>query len=204
MVVPRAAARSAHVGTVPFGAYSTTTHPPTDTQRQMTQQALDDTGADVRFHLEEGRPDDPTDVVPLALGIFAAVITLGAAGTATGLARADAETDLATLAAVGAPPGIRRLLSAFQCAVVAATGVVLGAVTGIVPAIGLRLVDRRIMLAFHQRQLDEGTAPRITEHVLIVVPWGLLAALLIAVPVVAACLAALATSSRPTTTRRAA
>ncbi|WUD74859.1 ABC transporter permease [Streptomyces sp. NBC_00510] len=203
VVVPRAAARSAHVGTVPFGAYFTTTHPPTDTQRQTTQQALDDTGADVRFHLEEG-PDDPADVVPLALGIFAAVITLGAAGTATGLSRADAETDLATLAAVGAPPGIRRLLSAFQCAVVAATGVVLGAVTGIVPAIGLRLVDRRIMLAFHQRQLDEGTAPRITEHVLIVVPWGLLAALLIAVPVVAACLAALATSSRPTTTRRAA
>ncbi|MFF7213252.1 FtsX-like permease family protein [Streptomyces sp. NPDC008238] len=202
LVVPPAAVRAAHIGTVPFGAYFTTTHPPTDAQRQKTQQALGDTGADVRFHLEEG-PEDPAGVVPLALAVFAAVVTLGAAGTATGLARSDAEADLATLAAIGAPPRTRRLLTAFQCAVVAAAGVVLGAVTGIIPAIGLRLVDRRIVEAFNERQLDEGSASRIIEHVPIVVPWGLLAVLLIAVPLGAACLAALATSSRPTTTRRA-
>lgn len=202
VVVPQAAVQSAHVQTVPLGAYFTTTHPPTDAQRQKTQQGLDNTGADVHFHLEEG-PQDPDDVVPLALAIFAAVVTLGAAGTATGLARSDAETDLATLAAIGAPPGTRRLLSAFQCAVVAATGVMLGAVTGIIPAIALRLVDRRIAEAFNQQQLNEGSAGRIIEHVPIVLPWGLLAVLLIAVPVGAACLAALTTSSRPTTTYRA-
>lgn len=202
LVVPPAAARSAHVETVPFGAYFTTTRPPTDAQRQKTQQALDDTGADVRFHLEDG-PDDPAGVVPLTLAIFAAVVTLGAAGTATGLARSDAETDLATLAAIGAPPRTCRLLAASQCAVVAAAGVLLGAVTGIVPAVGLRLVDRRIATAFDQRQLDEGTASRLIEHVPLVMPWGLLAVLLIAVAMGAAGLAALATSSRPTTTRRA-
>ncbi|MFE0626974.1 FtsX-like permease family protein [Streptomyces sp. NPDC058864] len=203
LVVPPAAAEAAHIGTLPLGAYFTTTQPPSDAQKQKTQQALGDTGADVLFHLEEG-PGDPDDVVPLALAIFAAVVTLGAAGTATGLARSDAETDLATLAAIGAPPGTRRLLSAFQCAVVAATGVVLGAVTGIIPAIGLRLVDRRIVEAFNERQLDEGGSSLIIKHVPIVAPWGLLAVLLVAVPVGAACLAALATSSRPTTTRRAA
>ncbi|WP_326570271.1 ABC transporter permease [Actinacidiphila glaucinigra] len=202
VVVPRAAVRSAHVQTVPFGAYFTTTHPPTDAQRQKAQQALDNTGADVRFHLEEG-PEDPDDAVPLALAIFAAIVTLGAAGTATGLARSDAETDLATLAAIGAPPRTRRLLSAFQCAVVAATGVGLGAVTGIIPAIGLRLVDRRIAEAFNQQQLDLGSASLIIKHVPIAVPWGLLAVLLVAVPVGTACLAALTTSSRPTTTYRA-
>ncbi|MEV7325950.1 ABC transporter permease [Streptomyces sp. NPDC093970] len=202
LVIPPAAAKSAHVETVPFGAYFTTAHPPTDEQRQKTQQALDDTGADVRFHLEDG-PKSPAGVVPLALAIFAAVVTLGAAGTATGLARADAETDLATLAAIGAPPRTRRLLAAFQCAVVAAAGVLLGTVTGIVPAIGLRLVDQRIATAFDQRELDIGTASQTGEHVPIVLPWGLLAVLLIAVPMGVAALAALTTSSRPTTTRRA-
>ena len=44
--------------------------------------------------------------------------------------------DLATLAAVGASPGLRRLLSGSQSVVTAGLGTVLGTVAGLVPAFG--------------------------------------------------------------------
>ena len=55
----------------------------------------------------------------LALLIGTTVITLGAAGIATGLAAADGRADLATLAAVGAAPRTRRLLAGAQALIVA-------------------------------------------------------------------------------------
>lgn len=65
------------------------------------------------------------------LGVVAALVALGAAGIATGLAAADGRADLATLAAVGAGPRVRRLLSLSQSGVISGLGAVLGVLAGL-------------------------------------------------------------------------
>ncbi|WP_351230324.1 ABC transporter permease [Streptomyces sp. NPDC002133] len=204
MIVPPAAADTAGVTTVPYGAYYTTDRTPTTEQRQKLNGELDGSGADAMLHIEEGYTSE-YNIVLLALTVFAGLITIGAAGIATGLAQADAEADLKTLAAVGAPPRVRRTLSGFQCGVVAAMGVVLGSAAGVLPAVGLRLTEQREQMKWYERALNEGyggmDAP---PHVPVVIPWETLAALLVAVPVGAAVLAALVTRSRGALARRAA
>src|SRR5262249_34597656 len=133
------------------------------------------------------------------------LVTVGAAGIATGLAQADSEPDLRTLAAIGAAPGGRRRLSGFQCGVIAAMGVGLGALAGILPAIGLRYADRRRAWRLYHRAIDKGwvgsslRAPNVPVDL----PWGTLLMLLVAVPLGATLLAMLVTRSRPQLTRRA-
>ncbi|UUN28066.1 ABC transporter permease [Streptomyces sp. FIT100] len=202
MIVPPAAAKSAGLTTVPYGAYFMTDQAPTTEQRQKLDAELDSSGADAMLHIEEGYKSE-NNIVLLALTVFAGLITIGAAGIATGLAQADAEADLKTLAAVGAPPRVRRTLSGFQCGVVAAMGVVLGSAAGVLPAIGLRLTQERQQLKWYEKALDEGWGGfHSPPHIPIVVPWETLAALLVAVPVGAAVLAALVTRSRGTLARR--
>jgi putative ABC transport system permease protein len=202
MIVPPAAAEAAGITTVPYGAYYTTDRTPTTEQRQKLDDELGRTGAELELHIEEGYVSD-NNIVLLALAVFAGLITIGAAGIATGLAQADAEADLKTLAAVGAPPRVRRTLSGFQCGVVAAMGVVLGSAAGVLPAVGLLLTEEREQMKWYQRAVDAGyggleTAPQFP----IVVPWQTLAALLVAVPIGAAVLAALVTRSRGALARR--
>lgn len=202
LVVPPAAARQAGLGTVPIGAYYSTGEMPTSEQRQKLDAELDRTGADVSLHIEEGYISE-NSIVMLALTVFAGLITIGAAGIATGLAQADAEADLKTLAAVGAPPRVRRTLSGFQCGVVAAMGVVLGSAAGVLPAVGLRLTEKRQQMGWYQQALDNGWGGAgELPYVPIVVPWETLATLLVAVPVGAALLAALVTRSRGALARR--
>ncbi|MFG3496147.1 FtsX-like permease family protein [Streptomyces sp. NPDC047928] len=199
-----AAAKAAGLTTVPFGGYYSTDSLPSSEQRQKLDEELARTGSEVNLHVEEGFVSEAS-IVLLALTVFAGLITIGAAGIATGLAQADAEADLKTLAAVGAAPRVRRTLSGFQCGVVAVMGVVLGSAAGILPAVGLRLTEQREQLKWYQRALDEGWAGAgAPPHVPIIVPWETLAALLIAVPLGAALLAALVTRSRGAVARRAA
>ncbi|MFE7775486.1 FtsX-like permease family protein [Streptomyces sp. NPDC057445] len=201
MIVPPSAAKAAGLTTVPFGAYFTTDRAPTTEQRQKLDGELDKSGVDAMLHIEEGYTSE-NNIVLLALTVFAGLITIGAAGIATGLAQADAEADLKTLAAVGAPPRVRRTLSGFQCGVVAAMGVVLGSAAGVLPAVGLRLTERREQMKWYEEALDSGFAGFSPPQILIVFPWETLAALLVAVPVGAAVLAALVTRSRGALARR--
>ncbi|WMX46138.1 ABC transporter permease [Streptomyces roseicoloratus] len=203
-VLSPAAAKAAGLSTVPMGAYFTTDHLPSTEQRQKLAGEIAKLGSSVDVTLEEGYVSKYS-IVLLALTVFAGLVTIGAAGIATGLAQADAEADLKTLSAVGAPPRVRRTLSGFQCGVVAAMGVVLGSAAGILPAVGLRFTEQRQELAFYQRALDEGWGGiQEPPSVPIVVPWETLAALLVAVPLGAALLAALVTRSRGALARRAA
>ncbi|MBT2367316.1 ABC transporter permease [Streptomyces sp. ISL-10] len=201
LIVPFAAAKAAGIDTAPIGAYYSTDRMPSSEQRQKLDNELDKTGVDINLHIEEGYTSE-NSIVLLALTVFAGLITIGAAGIATGLAQADAEADLKTLAAVGAPPRVRRTLSGFQCGVVAAMGVVLGSAAGVLPAIGLRLTEKRQQMNWYQEALDNGWGPGGEPFVPIVVPWATLAALLVAVPVGAALLAALVTRSRGALARR--
>ncbi|QKW21458.1 ABC transporter permease [Kitasatospora sp. NA04385] len=154
---------------------------------------LDDT---VYLDVEQGFKAERS-VKMLGLTAFAALVALGAAGIATGLAAADSQQDLATLAAVGASGGIRRRLSGFQCGVIAAMGSVLGLLCGAVPAVALRLLEAR------NAEIWINGAPIGHEAPVIAVPWADLAALLVGLPVVAVLLAALLTRSRVGLTRRA-
>ncbi|MEU2233253.1 ABC transporter permease [Streptomyces vietnamensis] len=199
-----ATAKAAGLSTVPMGVYASTDRLPDGEQRQKLDSDLAKLGSDVELHLEEGFVNE-YGIVLLSLAIFAGLVTIGAAGIATGLAQADAEADLKTLAAVGAPPRVRRTLSGFQCGVVAAMGVVLGSAAGLLPAIGLRLTEQRDELRYYEQSIAEGwTADLTPPDVPIVVPWETLAGLLVAVPLGAALLAALVTRSRGALARRAA
>ncbi|GAA2450215.1 ABC transporter permease [Streptomyces lavendulocolor] len=201
-IVPPAAAKAAGITTVPFGTYFSTDRMPSTEQRQKLDDELSKTGANAELHVEEGFVSK-SSIVLLALTVFAGLITIGAAGIATGLAQADAEADLKTLAAVGAPPRVRRTLSGFQCGVVAVMGVLLGSAAGVLPAIGLRLTERRQQMTWYETALDLGGLVDV-PHVPIIIPWATLAALLVAVPLGAALLAAAVTRSRGALARRAA
>ncbi|MDT9681969.1 FtsX-like permease family protein [Streptomyces sp. TRM76323] len=203
-VLTPAAAEAAGLGTVPMGSYYSTDHLPGSEQRQRLDDDLAKVGSEVHLHVETGY-DSENSIVLLALTVFAGLITIGAAGIATGLAQADAEADLKTLAAVGAPPRVRRTLSGFQCGVVAVMGVLLGTAAGVLPAIGLRLTERRQQERWYQEGRDAGWAGVADlPHVPIVIPWETFGALLVAVPLGAALLAALLTRSRTAVARRTA
>jgi putative ABC transport system permease protein len=202
MVLPTALAKRDGLRTQPVAAVFTTTRMPSDDQRQALDAALDHLGVETGVYVERGY-QSKSSVIMLALALFAGIVTVGAAGIATGLAQADAEADLKTLAAVGAPPAVRRSLSGFQCGVVAAMGVVLGGAAGVLPAIGLLRVQLRHARQNYRMAMANGfPVPR--PHVPIVVPWGTLGLLLVAVPVGAALLAALVTRSSRRLARRAA
>ncbi|MFJ8667995.1 FtsX-like permease family protein [Streptomyces sp. NPDC093600] len=203
-LITPATAKTAGLSTVPLGSFFSTDRMPTTEARQKLDGELAKIGSDVDLHLEEGFVGD-SSIVLLALTVFAGLVTIGAAGIATGLAQADAEADLKTLSAVGAPPRVRRTLSGFQCGVVAAMGVILGSVAGVLPAIGLRLTEERAQTRFYEEALAQGWGGSTTPpYVPVVVPWETLLALLILVPLGAALLAALVTRSRGALARRAA
>ncbi|WP_098007598.1 FtsX-like permease family protein [Streptomyces sp. sk226] len=197
MVMPRQTAEGLGLHVEDYGSFYTLGREATDAERQAAYAALDQAGnkAYLMASDEELRTED--DTILLILALFAGVVTLGAAAITTGLSKADAEADLTTLSAVGAPPGLRRSLSGFQCLVVAATGVLLGTAAGLVPAIALRLTDLRAALA--EMRAD----PMQSAYTPIVMPWGTIALLALVVPVLAGLLAAALTGSRQTLARRA-
>ncbi|MGW6686440.1 FtsX-like permease family protein [Streptomyces sp. NPDC054961] len=203
LVLPPSAAKSAGLLTTPVGSYFTLDGGASSKQRQRLDGALDQLGVDASVRIEKGYEGDDS-VIMLALTIFAGLVTIGAAGIATGLAQADAESDLKTLAAVGAAPRVRRTLSGFQCGVVALMGVVLGSAAGILPAVGLRLTERRAAAEMIRHGIENGysAASETVPYMPIEVPWTTLAGLLVAVPLGAALLAALVTRSSGALARR--
>ncbi|MFF5919389.1 FtsX-like permease family protein [Streptomyces flavochromogenes] len=197
-----ATAKAAGLATAPLGTYASTDRLPDTEARQKLDGELTKLGSNVDLRVEEGFVND-NSLILLSLAIFAGLVTVGAAGIATGLAQADAEADLKTLAAVGAPPRVRRTLSGFQCGVVAAMGVLLGSAAGVLPAMGLRLNEERQQMRWHEDAVAQGwSAASEVPYVPIVIPWETLAGLLVAVPVGAALLAALVTRSRGALSRR--
>ncbi|MFD7746765.1 FtsX-like permease family protein [Streptomyces sp. NPDC059698] len=197
MVMPRKTAERLGLHVEDYGSFYTLGREATDAERQAAYAALAQAGnkAYLMASDEEFRTED--DTILLILALFAGVVTLGAAAITTGLSKADAEADLTTLSAVGAPPGLRRSLSGFQCLVVALTGVLLGTAAGLVPAIALRLTDLRAALA--EMRAD----PMQSAYTPIVMPWETVGLLALAVPVLAGLLAAALTGSRQRLTRRA-
>ncbi|KSU73831.1 putative ABC transport system permease protein [Pseudarthrobacter enclensis] len=136
----------------------------------------------IGFWAEPGVPKDQAWMGWLIVAV-SALVTFSAAGITTGLSLADARTDHATLAGVGAAPRLRKALAASQALFTAGLGAVLGTLAGAVPAV-LIVVSTDLRTA-----LD--------------VPWLPLAAMVAAVPVTASALAWAFTRVALPMTRRA-
>ncbi|MFJ9522012.1 FtsX-like permease family protein [Kitasatospora sp. NPDC101801] len=167
----------------------------TSAEVQRVTSAVVQTGPG-KLAVERGYQEGSGNALVLGLAAAASAVAIAAAAIATGLAATDSRGDLATLAAVGATPGIRRRLSAFQCAVVAAMGASIGALAGLVPAAALQRVQNLGIEA----KLGSGSF-RIGSNPL-VIPWPELAALVIGLPLLAWVLAAAFTRSRVALARR--
>ncbi|MDQ1689636.1 MAG: putative transport system permease protein [Frankiaceae bacterium] len=168
-------------GSTPSGIFIDTTRMPSQGEEDRARAAL--AGHSAAFLNVERGPQPPHSGILLALLLGTTIVTLGAAGIATGLAAADGRADMATLSAIGAAPRTRRRLAGAQALTVAALGTVLGVAVGFVPAIAYihRLPGYSIQ-----------------------VPWSTLLTLVVAVPLSAAVLAMGVTRSRLPLVRRAA
>ncbi|MEV0274966.1 FtsX-like permease family protein [Streptomyces sp. NPDC050610] len=196
LVLPPSLAHRLGLHTAPAGSFYPMSRTPTRAEQQRAETELAHGDAATDLYVERGYPATDNAAL-LVLAVFAGIVTIGAAAIATGLAKADAEADLTTLGAVGAPPRVRRLYTGLQCAVVAGMGVLLGTVTGVLPAVALRLSDGQHALAHLRRN------PMASTYTPIELPWPTLAALAVGVPVLAGLLAALCTRSRLLAPRRA-
>src|SRR6266511_2178344 len=153
-------------------ALATTTRMPTVAEQDRLQSAL---RPQVAVYVERGAQADPHTRSLILLAVVAGLITLGAAAIATGLAAADGRADLATLAAVGASPRVRRTLALSQSGVIAGLGSLLGAVAGLGAA-------DAVLVALNQAFADRWPAP--TPYPM-VMPWLNVGIALVVVPVVA-------------------
>ncbi|WIB26435.1 ABC transporter permease [Curtobacterium sp. MCSS17_015] len=90
------------------------------------------------FSVETG-PEDPFRPIAVVVTLLAGIVTLGATTVAIGLARADGRRDDEVLDAVGASPGVRRLVSTWQAAVLTLVGSLVGVVLGTLPLRALTL-----------------------------------------------------------------
>ncbi|SCG47952.1 putative ABC transport system permease protein [Micromonospora siamensis] len=145
----------------------------------------------VQVDVERGPSEEDRSPQLLLLALAAGVVTVGASAIATGLAAAEGRADLSTLAAVGASPGVRRLLSLCQAGVIAGTGSVLGIAAGLGTAV--------IILTAVNRRYAESWP--VEPPYPLVVP-GSVAAVAVVVPLVAMLGAGLFTRSRLPVERR--
>lgn len=169
--------------------------PPTPAERDAAQRELDRLGLDQDLYVERGYQSS-YGLGLVALAVASAVLVLGASGIATGLAAEDGRRDLSTLAAVGATPGLRRLLAGAQSAVTAGLGTALGVVAGLVPAVGMLLVMNAT--ARRAERFEPG------DLYPVVLPWQTLLVTAVVVPALAAGVAMALTRSRLPLLRRTA
>jgi putative ABC transport system permease protein len=165
----------------PFVTLATTTRTPTVAEGDALQGVL---GNNFGAYVERGPSNDDSTLIVLA--IVAGIITLGAAALATGLTAADGRAELSTLAAIGASPRLRRLLSLSQSGVIAGLGSVLGGVFGLGAAVA-------VLTALNRGYAS--TWPTPTPYP-IAVPWLNVLITLLVVPLVAMLGAGLLTRSR--------
>jgi putative ABC transport system permease protein len=138
----------------------------------------------------------PYALVLVLLALIGGLVVLVATVTATGLAMSEARPDLATLAAVGAPPRTRRLVASAQAMVIGLLGTLLGVGLGFVPGLAV---------TWPLTVVDYGTPQPGVTHPngpVIAIPWTLLVVVVIAVPVVSGLVTGLFTRSRLPMVRR--
>jgi putative ABC transport system permease protein len=170
LVVSPAAAATLGLVSAPLGYLVDTVDAPTDRERDALTAEVGDVAPLAVQVAAAGPPSDQRPLLLLLAGA-AGLITLGAAAVATGLAAAEGRRDLSTLAAVGADPRVRRLLSLCQAGVIAVLGSVLGIVAGLgSAAIVLISLNRRYAQSWPVEPPYPLVVPGSTLTVLVVVP----------------------------------
>jgi len=132
---------------------------------------------------EDGPPDDAFWMVPILAAV--SVLVLGASGVALSLARLERRPDDATLSAIGGTDALRRRIGFWQGLIIAGFGTVAGAVAGILPPIGFAIQSQGTL------QLSD-------------LPWLVLAALAVALPLAIAAVSWLIPPRRADLIRRTA
>jgi putative ABC transport system permease protein len=174
------------VVTQPDSAIGSFTAPPSTADLdRLIEQAANAGAADwaLAARYESGPPSDAAWIVPLLATV--AVLVLGASAVALGLARYERRPDDATLSAVGGTPGLRRRIGFWQGLVIAGFGTLAGTAAGILPPIGFAI--------------QSGHDLRIAD-----IPWAVLAALTIGLPLAIAATSWLVPPRHPDLTRRTA
>jgi putative ABC transport system permease protein len=138
----------------------------------VLRTAAEDAG--VNTFVQESSADEVTGLYLVLAGVAALVALLGA-GVTVALSAADGRADLATLAALGAPPRRRRTLAGAQALVVSGLGTLTGLVLG--SSVGFAAVPISGRLGY-------------------AVPWQFIGLTAIAVPLLAVAMAMVVTPSR--------
>jgi putative ABC transport system permease protein len=150
---------------------------------QQQIRALSPHGASVYVERGYQVPGSEKVVLWILFGL-GAVLMLGGTLTATFLALSDARPDLATLSAVGASPRTRRGVAAAYAVAVGLIGAVLGAAVGFIPGIAVTYPLTR----------NFSGVPGPSHY--LDIPWLLIGALVVALPVLTAGVVGLLARSR--------
>lgn len=163
----------------------------TRADQKKVEETLSDSGVYVQVERGYERPDKwlMLGVMGIA-GLLLVIVTL----ISTALALAEQQADMGTLAAVGATKGTRRRFAAAQAATVAVIGGVLGIAIGLVAGVAISYPTTTSYWD-NAGNLHE-VAPTIG------IPLTPMAMILIAVPVLAALIAAASIRRAPSVTRR--
>lgn len=161
---------------------------------EVAERIRDVLGDQVDVAVERGFARDDAIVVGALLGVFALlilVITL----TSTALTVAEQQSDQATLAALGATRGTRRLMAGSAAFLLAAVGCVLGVAVGLVPGVA-------ISRALTASGWNPVTGVPEARDTILVIPWLALLVVGVLVPVVAGAIAWAGIRRAPQVTRR--
>ncbi|MCW2777840.1 MAG: transporter permease, partial [Frankiales bacterium] len=163
-------------------------------QERTLRRALTrlDTGTETQ--VDRGQ-DDQGRLVLLLLGGVAGFLVLAGTLAASSLALTEARPDLATMGQVGARPRTRRQVAGAYAFVLALVGAVLGCLAGLVPGVAGAVAITRDSYAGAPGGLLTSTLPTGSLH-FVRVPWLLLLALVVGLPLLAGAVAALTTRSR--------
>jgi putative ABC transport system permease protein len=166
--------------------------PLSTSEQDRLEETLSGITSNVEVYTERGFVND-LSLPLLGLALVGGLAVLIGTLTATGLALADSRPDLATLAAIGARPRTRRVMAAAQALVIGLLGAVTGVLVGLVPGIAVTWPLTSTTWS------SGGSGPHGPT---IAIPWLLLAAVGVAVPVIAALFAGTVVRSRLPLTRR--
>lgn len=179
----------------PVGQYQLLLRNPDGAISSAEERAVNDVIDQNTLYVERGFSRDDAVFMAImfaAFGLLLLIVTL----ISTALALAEQQTDLGTLAAVGATRGTRRRFAAAQAATVAFLGALVGIAVGFAPGIAITYPLTTVTW-------DPMTGEQLHQDPITVIPWLHLGLVLVGVPLVAALIAAAAIRRAPTMTRRA-
>ena len=147
-------------------------------------------------YVERGyQAPDEIFILLLVLFTLGGVLMLGGTLTATFLALSDARPDLATLSAVGAAPRSRRGVAASYALVVGFVGAILGALVGFIPGVAITypLTSQNMGVCSTNAS---GMFSCETSGPFLDIPWLMILALVILLPLLTAAIVGLTARSR--------